>query len=67
MNPYENIDCMLNDLYEQDENKIPHIANTARDYDMKYHEVESIWKKWGNNSALYYHKLEEFIKQRANR
>ena len=40
------------------------IIQTAEDYDMPLHEVEIIAKKYPNN---FYEKLEEYIKDRANK
>jgi len=46
-------------------NKCPFLLQTARDYDMEYHDVERIYKFW-NDEGLFYDKLEEFIKDRRN-
>lgn len=40
------------------------IEQTANDYDMPYSEVEWIYNKW-NDKGLFYEKLEEYIKERA--
>jgi len=40
------------------------IQQTADDYDMPYSEVERIYNKW-NDKGLFYEKLEEYIKERA--
>ena len=42
------------------------IENTAKDYDMSYYKVESIYNRW-SDEGLFYEKLEEFIKQRRNK
>lgn len=41
------------------------IRNTAQDYDMNYEDVKSIYLKYPRNE--FYDRLEEFIKNRANR
>ena len=41
------------------------IEQTARDYDMKYHEVERIYDMYHEKDPLeFYAKLEEHIKNR---
>jgi len=40
------------------------IEQTARDYDMEVYQVQNIHNKWG--ADLFYKKLEEYIKERAN-
>ena len=40
------------------------IEQTANDYDMPYNEVERIYNKW-RHIGLFYEKLEEYIKERA--
>lgn len=40
------------------------IEQTANDYNMPYSEVEWIYKKW-NDKRLFYEKLEDYIKERA--
>lgn len=42
------------------------IEQTANDYDMSYSEVERIYNKW-HSEGLFYEKLEEYIKERANK
>ncbi len=42
------------------------IFQTARDYDLEYHIVESVYKKYGNNTHDFYERLEEIIKERKN-
>lgn len=39
------------------------IKQTACDYDMEEHQVQSIYDKWFEK-GLFYEKLEEFIKER---
>ena len=41
------------------------IKQTARDYDMCEEQVREIHNKW-NDVGLFYEKLEEYIKERAN-
>jgi len=40
------------------------IAQTARDYDMDYEEVEAIYMLYAN-TQMFYDKLEEKIKERS--
>lgn len=40
------------------------IASTAKDYDMDYEEVKTIYDKFPNT---FYAKLEKFIEERAKR
>jgi len=42
------------------------IDQTAKDYDMQYHEVERIYKIF-YGTGLFYEKLEEFITIRKNK
>lgn len=42
------------------------IQQTAIDYDMNYSEVEIIYNRY-YSEGLFYDKLEEYIKDRANR
>lgn len=43
------------------------IQNTANDYDMSYSDVEFYYDKYfDDDSNIFYEKLEEFIKDRAN-
>jgi len=42
----------------------PFIANTAKDYDINYEAVEVYYSRYGN-TAMFYEKLEEHIKQRS--
>ena len=41
------------------------IKQTAKDYDMSEFQVKIIYEMW-HEKGLFYEKLEEFIKQRAN-
>jgi len=44
------------------------ITRTARDYDMKYHEVERIYNLYYDIDIMkFYSRLEEFIKMRRNK
>jgi uncharacterized short protein YbdD (DUF466 family) len=45
-------------------NQDPFIAQTAKDYDMSYEDVERIKNKFPDN---FYEKLEEFIKERSSK
>lgn len=38
------------------------IKQTSIDYDLPYHIVESIYKKW-NDKGLFYEKLEEQLRE----
>lgn len=42
---------------------IPFVAQTAKDYDMPYHEVLRIYNQ--NGGMMFYEKLEEYIIQRS--
>ena len=42
----------------------PFIANTAKDYDISYEEVEVYYNRYGS-TATFYEKLEEHLKQRS--
>lgn len=41
------------------------IIQTAQDYDLPVHVVETIWNNW-EGTGLFYDKLEEYIKNRAS-
>ena len=41
------------------------IEQTAKDYDMSFDDVLSIYRLW-HNEGLFYEKLEQFIKNRSS-
>ena len=43
-------------------NSNPFIANTAKDYDLSYQAVETIYNRYGG-TAMFYEKLEELLNQ----
>ena len=64
MNPYENIDWMLNDYQHDGKPLVSHsfLSQTAADYDMELYEVERIHRLYPDR---FYEELEVFIKQRS--